>query len=496
VWTSGWQCVAVRWCDCICNVGVSRVVYRTISASWWIILLPSFAIDVLAVVPLFSAVATARALGPQAALKLLLQRPAYLIALGLGNPFCACFHLLLAESLHTTRGATLIWPLMHLATPLYLPALLLLIASVVALLSSSTSRVTAARWIAWTAALICTITVILLRVQDVVIANGPPAPVRPPFNISNPNATWHASMLDCSTPLNCGQIAARIPSWSVAFVPIWSLMLCSLVLSTFDLYKHSMLFTFGASKAIRTLFHHLSYGISAVFLALYLDRSITWPLAWVLSPIVLHAAIELLLLVLSYLLAPRAPADVIVACSDGNATVSWTHKPVLSCVPVRFIVDLKPDRSDIWLRKHVGRECSFTATNLPPSRTFLLRVTAQDPSGATSPAILSQPFTILHRMPPKPEPPRALKFIRQIRRNKNDSRDVSVSLLAVVAWLSAEDGASFTLEAATLLSDENSWRVIYTGPLLETRVPNIPPATAFKMRLTVSAALRGPASST
>jgi hypothetical protein len=341
------------------------------------------------------------------------------------------------------------------------------------------------------------ITVILLRAQDVVIANGPPAPVRPPFNISNPNATWHASMVDCSTPLSCGQIAARIPSWSVAFVPIWSLMLCSLVLNTFDLYKHTVLFTFGAVKAVRTLFYHFSYGISAVFLALYLDGAVRWPLAWVLSPIVLHAAIELLLLVLSYLLAPRAPTDVKVACSDSNATVSWTHKQVLTCVPVRFIVDLKPDRSDIWLRKHVGRDCTFTAANLPPSRTFLLRVMAQDPSGATSPAILSQPFTILHRMPPKPEPPRALKFIRQIRRNKNDSRDVSVSLLAVVAWLNAEDGASFTLEAATLLSDENSWRVIYTGPLLETRVPNIPPATAFKLRLTVSAAVaRGSATST
>jgi hypothetical protein len=63
--------------------------------------------------------------------------------------------------------------------------------------------------------------------------------------------------------------------------------------------------------------------------------------------------------------------------------------------------------------------------------------------------------------------------------------DISVSLLAVVAWLRAEEGASFTLEAATLLSDENAWRVIYTGPLLEARVPNIPPTTAFKMRLTV-----------
>jgi hypothetical protein len=66
--------------------------------------------------------------------------------------------------------------------------------------------------------------------------------------------------------------------------------------------------------------------------------------------------------------------------------------------------------------------------------------------------------------------------------------DISVSLLAVVAWLKAEEGASFTLEAATLLSDENAWRVIYTGPLFETRVPNIPPATAFKLRLTVRAA--------
>jgi hypothetical protein len=49
----------------------------------------------------------------------------------------------------------------------------------------------------------------------------------------------------------------------------------------------------------------------------------------------------------------------------------------------------------------------------------------------------------------------------------------------------AHNGMQFTLEAVTLLSDENAWRVIYTGPLLETRVPNIPPITAFKMRLTV-----------
>jgi hypothetical protein len=225
-----------------------------------------------------------------------------------------------------------------------------------------------------------------------------------------------------------------------------------------------------------------------VFLALYLDGVIKWPLAWVLSPIVLHAAIELLLLMMSFPMAPSTPADVKVVCADGNATVTWTHAPAVSCLPVRFIVDLKPDRSDIWLRKHVGRDCTFTATNLPPSRTFVLRVIAQDPSGATSSAVMSQPFIILHRMPPKPEPPRALKFIRQIRRNKSDSRDISVSLLAVVAWLKAEEGASYTLEAATLLSDENSWRVIYTGPVLETRVPNIPPATAFKMRLTVSVA--------
>jgi hypothetical protein len=225
-----------------------------------------------------------------------------------------------------------------------------------------------------------------------------------------------------------------------------------------------------------------------VFLALYLDSSINWPLAWVLSPIVLHAAVELLFFTLSHALVPSSPSNLAVACNDGNATITWTSSQALSCTPVRFIVDLKPDRSDVWLRKHIGRECSFSATNLPPSRTFVFRVITQDPSGTMSAAALSSPFTILHRMPPKPEPPRALKFIRQIRRNKNDSRDISVSLLSVVAWLKAEEGASYTLEAATLLSDESSWRVIYTGPLLEARVPNIPPATAFKMRLTVSAA--------
>lgn len=453
------------------------------------ILLPSFGIDFLALIPLLSLAATARAFGPQTALKLLLQRPAYLITLGLGNPFCACFHLLLAESLQSVRGATLIWPLMHLATPLYVPALLALIASGVAFCSTFTSRIMAGRWVIWCASLICIITVILLRAQDVVIANGPPAPMHPPFNISNPNATWVAPVLDCSTPMNCGRISSRIPSWSVAFVPIWSLLLCSFVLNAFDLYKHAMLFTFGLSKACRTVFHHVAYGTSSVFLSLYLDGSISWPLSWVLAPIVLHAAVEFLLLTLSVLLAPRAPTDVKVACNDGNATIAWTHKKLIPCMPVRFIVDLKADRSDVWLRKHVGRDCTFTVTNLPPSRTFVLRVMTQDPSGATSPAILSEPFTILHRMPPKPDPPRALKFIRQIRRNKNDSRDVSVSLLAVVAWLKADEGASFTLEAATLLSDEKSWRVIYTGPLLETRVPNIPPATAFKMRLTVSVAV-------
>jgi len=266
--------------------------------------------------------------------------------------------------------------------------------------------------------------------------------------------------------------------------------------------------------------HHLAYGISSVFLALYLDAIVRWPLAWVVSPLVLHAACELILLLLALPLAPRPPSALQVACSDGNASITWAHDPGLHCVPVRFIVDLKPDRSDVWLRKHVGRECSYAASNLPPSRTFSFRVRAQDPSGAISTPVLSEPFTILHRMPPRPEPPRALKFIRQIRRNKADSRDVrcvcvvcvcaclrvivrtcicayacmlnlldiSVSLLAVVAWLKAEEGASFTLEAATLLSDENAWRVIYTGPLFETRVPNIPPATAFKLRLTVRAA--------
>lgn len=465
---------------------------RTVSSSWWVILLPSFAIDALAIFPLFSFAATARTFGPQAAVQLLLQRPGYLITLGFGNPFCACFHFLLAESLQTTRGATLIWPLMHLATPLYTPALLVLLVGSLAFFTASTSRIAAGRWMMWAAALVCAITVMLLRVQDVVIANGPPAPVRPPYNISNPNATWHASTVDCSTPFNCGQIAAIIPSWSVAFVPVWSMMIFAIVFNIFDCYTHVMLFTFGMSKAGRTVFHLCAYGISAVFLALYLDSSITWPLAWVLSPIVLHAAVELLLLMLSHALAPRSPTNLAVACSDGSATVTWTNSQALSCTPVRFIVDLKPDRSDVWLRKHVGRECSFSATSLPPSRTFVFRVMAQDPSGALSPAVLSQPFTILHRMPSKPDAPRALKFIRQIRRNKNDSRDISVSLLAVVAWLKAEEGASFTLEAATLLSDENSWRVIYTGPLLEARVPNIPPATAFKMRLTVStpAALR------
>jgi hypothetical protein len=458
---------------------------RIVSSSWWVILLPSFGIDILAIIPLFSAAATAREAGPQAAIKMLLQRPAYILTFALGNPFCACFHLLLAESLHTTRGATLIWPLMHLATPLYVPALLLLLASAASFFTSLSSRISSVRWLTWSAVLICAITLIFLRAQDVVIANGPPAPVRPPFNISNPNATWHASVSDCSTPFNCAQIAPRVPSWSVAFVPIWSLMLFSLIFNIFDLYKHTVLFTFGTSKACRTVFHIVSYGISAIFLALYLDRSIQWPLAWVLSPVVLHAAAELVLLALSVPLSPRPPTGVKVSCSDGNATVTWSHQQVMTFVPVRFIVDLKPDRSDMWLRKHVGRECSFTISNLPPSRTFSVRVITQNPSGAMSDAVLSEPFTILHRMPPKPEPPRALKFVRQIRRNKLDSRDISVSLLAVVAWSKAEEGASFTLEAATLLSDESAWRVIYTGPLLETRVPNIPPTTAFKMRLTV-----------
>jgi hypothetical protein len=463
----------------------SLVCCRVISASWWLILLPSFGIDILAFVPLFSFAATARALGPEAAVKLLLQRPGYLITLGFGNPFCACFHLLLAESLQTTRGATLIWPLMHLATPLFVPTLLVLLAGCVAFFSSVTLRIAALRWIAWAVAAICAITVMILRAQDAVIANGPPPPVRPPFNISNPNATWHSGGFDCSTPLNCGQIAAKIPSWSVAFVPIWFLMLFSMVLNTFDLYKHVVLFTVGMSKAVRTVFHLVAYGISAVFLALYLDGAIKWPLVWVLLPIVLHAAIEVMLLVFSAPLSPSVPTGLQVSCSDGNATITWTHKQIISCVPVRFIVDLKPDRSDVWLRKHIGRACSFTASNLPPSRTFVFRVTAQDPSGATSAAVVSEPFTILHRMPSKPDPPRALKFVRQVRRNKNEGRDVSVSLLAVVAWLKAEENASYTLEVATLLSDENSWRVIYTGPLLEARVPNIPPTTAFKMRLTV-----------
>ena len=466
----------------------SRVCHRVIASSWWLVLLPSFAIDVLALAPLFSIAATARALGPQAAVKLLLQRPGFLITFGLGNPFCACFHLLLAESLQTTRGATLIWPLMHLATPLFLPALLILCAGAVACFTTLATRIVAGRWMMWAVAMLCAVAVMLLRVQDVVIANGPPADVRPPFNISNPNATWHASPSDCSTPTSCARIPARIPSWSVAFAPVWALMLFSFVLNSFDLYKHCMLFTFGLSKAVRTVFHNLAYGISSVFLALYLDGIIQWPLAWVLSPIVLHAAIELLLLFMAVPLSPRAPSDLKVVCSEGNATITWAPPPHMTCVPIRYIVDLKPDRSDVWLRKHMGRDCTYAACNLPPSRTFSFRVTAQDPSGATSTAVVSEPFTILHRLPPKPEPPRALKFIRQIRRNKNDSRDVSVSLLAVVAWLKAEEGASFTLEAATLLSDENSWRVIYTGPLFETRVPNIPPATAFKMRLTVSAA--------
>lgn len=44
-------------------------------------------------------------------------------------------------------------------------------------------------------------------------------------------------------------------------------------------------------------------------------------------------------------------------------------------------------------------------------------------------------------------------------------------------------GMQFTLKAATLLSV--CVCVIYTGPLLEARVPNIPPTTALKMRLTV-----------
>ena len=169
-------------------------------------------------------------------LKLPLQRPGFLITLGLGNPFCACFHLLLAESLQTTRGATLIWPLMHLATPLCLPALLLLCAACLSCLAAPATRVEAGRWIIWAAAMLCAIAVILLRVQDVIIANGPPAAVRPAFNISNPNATWHASQIDCSTPTSCGQIPAKIPSWSVAFVPIWSIMLFSFVLNSFDLY--------------------------------------------------------------------------------------------------------------------------------------------------------------------------------------------------------------------------------------------------------------------
>ena len=486
VWTSGWQFVTpphlpprIPMCCCLL---IGR---RTVSSSWWVILLPSFAVDVLAIVPLFSIAATARALGPQAAVRLLLQRPGYLLTFGLGNPFCACFHLLLAESLHTTRGSTLIWPLMHLATPLYVPALLVLLASGVSFFTATHTRVAAVRWATWSAVIICAITLILLRAQDVAIANGPPAPVRPPFNISNPNATWHASVTDCSTPFNCAQISPRVSSWSVAFIPIWLLMLFSFIFNTFDLYKHTMLFTFGASKASHTVFHLVSYGISAVFLALYLDGTIQWPLAWVLSPIVLHAAVELLLLALAIPISPRAPSDVKTVCNEGNATITWSHQQVLSCVPVRFIVDLKPDRSDVWLRKHVGRDHMFTMTNLPPSRTFVVRVLSQHPSGAVSPPVLSEPFTIIHRMPPKPDPPRALKFIRQIRRNKQDSRDISVSLLAVVAWLRAEEGASFTLEAATLLSDENAWRVIYTGPLLEARVPNIPPTTAFKMRLTV-----------
>ena len=62
---------------------------------------------------------------------------------------------------------------------------------------------------------------------------------------------------------------------------------------------------------------------------------------------------------------------------------------------------------------------------------------------------------------------------------------MSASIMRVKMQQGAHTGMQFTLEAATLLSDENAWRVIYTGPLLEARVPNIPPTTAFKMRLTV-----------
>jgi hypothetical protein len=62
---------------------------------------------------------------------------------------------------------------------------------------------------------------------------------------------------------------------------------------------------------------------------------------------------------------------------------------------------------------------------------------------------------------------------------------MSASIMRVKMQQGAHTGMQFTLEAATLLSDENAWRVIYTGPLLEARVPNIPPTTAFKMRLTI-----------
>ena len=55
------------------------------------------------------------------------------------------------------------------------------------------------------------------------------------------------------------------------------------------------------------MLHHLAYGISSVFLALYLDAIVRWPLAWVVSPLVLHAACELILRLLALPLAPRPP---------------------------------------------------------------------------------------------------------------------------------------------------------------------------------------------